>query len=179
MVFVLGVVLCSCQKNEPARPEGDVPMKLSVTSPAFEHGGKIPPQYTADGADISPPLQWQGVPSEARSLALICDDPDAPMGTWVHWLVWNIPPDSTGLPEGVPAEMTLEDGARQGKTDFGRVGYGGPAPPSGTHRYYFKVYALDTMLNLPAGATKPQLEKAMQGHIIAQGELMGTYSRSR
>ncbi len=154
-------------------------MKLSVTSPAFEHGGKIPPQYTADGADISPPLQWQGVPSEARSLALICDDPDAPMGTWVHWLVWNIPPDSTGLPEGVPAEMTLEDGARQGKTDFGRVGYGGPAPPSGTHRYYFKVYALDTMLNLPAGATKPQLEKAMQGHIIAQGELMGTYSRSR
>lgn len=154
-------------------------MTLKVTSTAFEHNGMIPSRYTADGADVSPPLQWQGVPEGARSIAVICDDPDAPMGTWVHWLVWNIPPAMTGLDEDVPPDTVLENGICQGTTDFGRIGYGGPAPPSGTHRYFFKVYALDTLLDLPADSVKAELENAMKGHILAQGELVGKYSRKR
>lgn len=154
-------------------------MTLKVTSTAFDEGGMIPSRYTADGDDISPPLQWEGLPEGTKSVAIINDDPDAPMGTWVHWLVWNIPPTVSSLAEDRPADEQWPDGTRQGTTDFGRIGYGGPAPPSGTHRYFFKVYALDTMLDLPAGATKPQLEKAMEGHILAQGQLVGKYSRSR
>ncbi|MEN8126759.1 MAG: YbhB/YbcL family Raf kinase inhibitor-like protein [Planctomycetota bacterium] len=154
-------------------------MELKITSAAFEDGGMIPPKYTADGADISPPLAWGGVPDAAQSIALICDDPDAPMGTWVHWLVWNIPPEVASLDEEAPPVAELADGARQGTSDFGRIGYGGPAPPSGVHRYYFKVYALDAMLNLPARATKPQLEKAIDGHILAQGQLVGKYTRQK
>ncbi|MCI0499527.1 MAG: YbhB/YbcL family Raf kinase inhibitor-like protein [Planctomycetales bacterium] len=154
-------------------------MNLDVTSAAFENGGLIPPKYTADGQDISPPLGWSGVPEGTQSLALICDDPDAPVGTWVHWLMWNIPPEVTGLNENIPPNAALENGIRQGTTDFNQIGYGGPAPPSGTHRYFFKIYALDSMLNLPPGATKPGLEKAMSGHILAKGELMGKYARKR
>lgn len=139
----------------------------------------IPAKYTADGEDISPPLSWEGLPGETKSVAIIADDPDAPRGTWVHWLVWNLPPDVTHLDEGVPADEELPRGGVQGTTDFGTVGYGGPAPPGGTHRYFFRVYALDTVLALPASATRPELEQAMEGHILAQGQLMGTYSRSK
>lgn len=151
-------------------------MTLQVTSNAFEAGGTIPARYTADGDDISPPLHWEGLPEGTESVAVIADDPDAPRGTWVHWLAWNLPPDTDTLEEHVPEDEELPRGGVQGTTDFGTVGYGGPAPPSGTHRYFFKVYALDEVLALPSAATKPELEKAMQGHILDKGELMGKYS---
>lgn len=144
-------------------------MKLS--SPTFENGGSIPIEHTCDGVDVSPSLIFSELPENAKSLALIMDDPDAPMGTWVHWVIWNIPPNITGFSQG--ENITFP----QGKNDFGKQKYGGPCPPSGTHRYFFKLYALDTMLDLRAGATKRQLEKAMSGHIMVQAELMGTYSR--
>lgn len=152
-------------------------MAMTVKSPVFKPGEMIPSEYTCDGRDISPSLQWEGVPEAAQSLALISDDPDAPMGTWVHWVMWNIPADSTGLKENVPRDSRLTDGTRQGISDFGRPGYGGPCPPGGTHRYFFKVYALDTRLDLPEKTRKSDLERAMQGHILAQGELMGVYRR--
>jgi len=154
-------------------------MTLKVTSTAFTDGGMIPSKYTADGEDISPPLAWEGLPEGTQSVAIINDDPDAPMGTWVHWLVWNIPPEKTSLPEDVRPYKQSPDGIRQGTTDFGRIGYGGPAPPSGTHRYFFKIYALDTKLDLPPGAVKQELEDAMKGHILAEGQLIGKYSRKR
>lgn len=155
-------------------------MSLKLTSPAFAEGQPIPANYTGDGPDVSPPLQWSGVPAGAKSLALICDDPDAPVGTWVHWVLYGLPASATELPENVPPHETLPSGARQGVNDFGRVGYGGPAPPPGKpHRYYFKLYALDTELNLKPKATKPELLRAMEGHILAQGQLMGTYQRRR
>jgi hypothetical protein len=154
-------------------------MAMKITSPAFKEGAMIPARYTADGQDISPPLKIEGVPAEAKSIAMISDDPDAPVGTWVHWVVWNLSPEKTEIPEAMPSAGQLPDGTRQGTTDFGRTGYGGPAPPSGTHRYYFKVYALDTMLQLRAGATKSELETAMRGHILAESQLMGRYQRRR
>jgi Raf kinase inhibitor-like YbhB/YbcL family protein len=137
----------------------------------------IPRQYTDDGKDVSPPLAWSGLPPAAKTLALISDDPDAPVGTWVHWVLFNLPASVQSLPEQVPTDKTLPNGTRQGKNDFGRIGYGGPCPPSCTHRYYFKLYALDTELNLGAGATKAQLLKAMESHILAEGQLMGRYKR--
>ena len=152
-------------------------MTIQLTSTAFTEGNPIPSQYTCDGTDISPPLKWSNVPENARSLALICDDPDAPLGTWVHWVMFNIPPSATELAEAVPSDEVLDNGARQGKNDFKRLGYGGPCPPRGTHRYFFKLYALDTELDLSAGAKKKDVEGAMQGHILAQGQLMGTYTR--
>ncbi|HOV33498.1 MAG TPA: YbhB/YbcL family Raf kinase inhibitor-like protein [Candidatus Hydrogenedens sp.] len=152
--------------------------KLTIVSPAFKSGSPIPKKYTGDGPDISPPLNWDGIPDGTKSLALISDDPDAPVGTWVHWVIFNIPPTEKGLPEGVPKQNTLANGARQGTSDFRKVGYNGPAPPPGKpHRYYFKLYALNTMLDLPAGAKKSDLLKAMEGHILAQAEYMGTYQR--
>lgn len=150
---------------------------LNVLSTAFTHSGMIPKQYTCDGKDTSPPLAWTSVPDRTKSLALICDDPDAPRGTWVHWVLFNIPADTKELTESVPAQETLPNGAKQGRNDFGKIGYGGPCPPGGTHRYYFKLYALDTELNLSPGATKDQLLKAMEGHILAEGQLMGQYKR--
>ena len=178
-LMVVMVTLSACKSQEDQQQKGESTMTLKVTSTAFEDGGMIPAKYTADGEDISPPLAWEGVPEEARSIALINDDPDAPMGTWVHWLVWNIPPDEAILDEDVAPDPELSNGIRQGTTDFGRIGYGGPAPPSGVHRYFFKVYVLDTMLDLPAGATKPELEKAIEGHILAQGQLVGKYTREK
>lgn len=145
---------------------------LQLTSPAFPHDGMIPPEHTCDGADGNPPLAIRNVPEKTRSLALIVDDPDAPRGTWVHWVVWNIAPDTTEiLADSVPA------GALQGTNDFGKPGYGGPCPPSGTHRYFFKLYALDSSLALKAGATKAQLEEAMKGHILEKAERIGLYRR--
>jgi len=152
-------------------------MEIRIMSAAFEEGGKIPRKYTCDGADISPPLGWTSVPEGTKSLALISDDPDAPLGTWVHWVIFNLPPNIKELPENVPPQMELKNGAKQGKNDFRKIGYGGPCPPGGVHRYYFKLYALDKVLNLEAGATKAQLLKAMEGHILADGQLMGKYER--
>ena len=154
-------------------------MEIKITSTAFEEGGMIPSKYTCDGSDISPPLAWTGVPDGTQSIALICDVGVAPMGTWVHWVIFNFPPDTTELPEDVPPGPELPDGSRQGETDFGRIEYGGPCPPSGTHRYYFRIYTLDAMLDLESGATKAQLLDAMEGHILAEGELMGQYQRRR
>lgn len=152
-------------------------MTWTLTSPAFQDGTTIPSRYTCDGDDVSPPLAWTEAPAGTKSLALINDDPDAPAKTWVHWVVYNIPPSARALPEAVPANPQLPDGTRQGTTDFGRVGYGGPCPPSGRHRYVFTLYALDTMLTLAPGVTKSQLEAAMQDHILAQAQLIGTYRR--
>jgi len=153
-------------------------MTLQVSSPAFAEGDRIPGQFTADGADVSPELRWSGAPKNTQSFALICEDPDAPRGTWTHWVLFNLPADRSSLAEGVPAEKELPGGARQGKNDFGKIGYGGPSPPKGKpHRYFFKVYALDTTLNLPAGATRQQVLDAIKGHIVAEGQLMGLYGR--
>jgi len=152
-------------------------MEIKVASTAFPEGGAIPSKYTCDGQNVSPPLAWDSVPEGTKSLALISDDPDAPMGTWVHWVLYDLPPDARSLSENVPPDPTLSNGAKQGKNDFRKSGYGGPCPPSGTHRYFFKLYALDAVVNLAAGATKPQLLKAMEGHILAQGQLMGKYKR--
>jgi Raf kinase inhibitor-like YbhB/YbcL family protein len=161
-------------KNEPLEAKK---MDIKITSSAFEEGGLIPPKYTCDGADISPPLQWDAVPEGTKSIALISDDPDAPMGTWVHWVLFNLPAETKELAENIPPDSTLANGAMQGTTDFGRIGYGGPCPPSGTHRYFFKIYALDTEIDLPAGANKAQLLKDMEGHILGQGQLIGKYKR--
>jgi len=152
-------------------------MAIKVTSPAFDNEGMIPSKYTCDGDDVSPPLSWEGIPEGTKSIALISDDPDAPVGTWVHWVMYNIPADIQELPEGVPPDEVLENGAIQGITDFRKIGYGGPCPPSGTHRYYFKLYALDTELDLKPGGTKAELFKAMKDHILAEGQLMGKYKR--
>ena len=153
-------------------------MTIELSSTAFQSGATIPKQYTGDGGDQSPPLRWSNPPKETQSLALICDDPDAPRGTWVHWVLFNLPAQTRELQEGVPPTETLDSGAKQGKNDFGNVGYGGPAPPKGKpHRYFFKLYALDVALNLPSGTTKAQLEVRMKGHILAEGRLMGNYGR--
>lgn len=153
-------------------------MSIDLTSTGFKAGSTIPKQYTGDGADQSPPLLWSEPPSGSKSIALICDDPDAPRGTWVHWVLFNVPAQTRELEEGVPTTESLPNGAKQGRNDFGNIGYGGPAPPKGkAHRYFFKLYALDATLNLAPGATKAQLVDAMKGHILAEGQLMGNYQR--
>jgi len=159
--------------------EGGVPMAMTVTSTAFESGKPIPKRFSCGGEDLSPALSWGDAPEGVKSFALICDDPDAPMGTWVHWVIWGIPADSAGLPEGVPADsVKLEDGSIQGINSWGKPGYGGPCPPPGKpHRYFFKVYALDAQLDLSVSSDKAALEAAMEGHVLAQAELMGTYQR--
>ena len=147
---------------------------MKITSKAFGHGESIPEKYTADGDNISPPLSISDVPAGAKSLALIVDDPDAPVGTWVHWVVWNIPPNTNEIAEG----MGLNSLGVNGNSDFKKTGYGGPAPPPGpSHTYYFKLYALDHALALNGGSTKAELEKAMQGCILAKAELQGEYQR--
>ena len=151
------------------------PFKL--TSTAFVRGGPIPAKYTCDGEDITPPLQWSDPPRDTQSFALIVNDPDAPVGTWVHWVLYNLPAERRALQEGVLADAELSDGSRPGQNGWRRLGYGGPCPPGGTHRYFFELYALDTALDLDAGASKKQVLQAMEGHILAQAELMGVYSR--
>lgn len=147
--------------------------KMKITSSAFQEGGNIPSKFTCDGGDTSPTLHIVDVPSGAKSLALVVDDPDAPGGLFTHWVVWNISPQTATVSEGSAPKGV------QGANDFGKSGYGGPCPPSGTHRYYFKIFALDRELNLPAGAKRGQLDAAMKGHVVAQGELMGRYSRKK
>jgi Raf kinase inhibitor-like YbhB/YbcL family protein len=151
---------------------------FTLTSPAFIEGAAVPGPHTCDGKDLSPALSWTGAPPGTKSFALICDDPDAPVGTWVHWVIYAIPPATTGLAEGVAKTETLPSGARQGLNDFRRAGYGGPCPPRGSpHRYFFRLYALDIVPDLEPNATRAQLDKAMQGHIIGQARLMGKYQR--
>jgi Raf kinase inhibitor-like YbhB/YbcL family protein len=150
---------------------------MELKSPAFGEGSMIPKKYTCDGQDISPPLKWTSVRDGTKTLALISDDPDAPGGTWVHWVIFNLPGDTRDLAESTPHVKELPNGAKQGTNDFGKIGYGGPCPPGGTHRYYFKIYSLDTDLDLKAGATKAQLLQAMKGHILGEGQLMGKYKR--
>jgi len=152
-------------------------MEMKITSQAFEDEGMIPEKYTCDDINVSPPLAWSPGPEGTRTYALICDDPDAPMGTWVHWVLFNLPVNVNELPEGIPPERDLESGAKQGMNDFRKIGYGGPCPPGGTHRYFFKLYALDTEVDLEAGATKSDLLRAMEGHILAESQLMGKYQR--
>jgi hypothetical protein len=153
-------------------------MSLELKTTAFVNGGEIPKKFTCSGADLSPALTWSGVSPAAHSLVLIADDPDAPRGTWTHWLIWNIPAHFTELPEGTPKLEVLESGARQGTNDFGHIGYGGPCPPPGkAHRYYFRLFALDVALDLQAGAGRNDLERAMKRHVLSQAEWMGTYRR--
>jgi Raf kinase inhibitor-like YbhB/YbcL family protein len=153
-------------------------MKIEITSTAFAEGRPIPGRHAFEKQDLSPALQWSSVPPAAKSLALVCDDPDAPMGTWVHWVIYDLPPAAAGLPEGVAKSPELAGGVKQGVNDYKKTGYGGPCPPPGQpHRYFFKLYALDTLTGLKAGATKKDLLKAMEGHVLAEGQLMGTYQR--
>ncbi|HYF39910.1 MAG TPA: YbhB/YbcL family Raf kinase inhibitor-like protein [Gemmatimonadales bacterium] len=152
--------------------------EIRLTSPAFEHAGRIPDIHTCEGEDLSPPLQWSGAPVETRSYAVVCEDPDAPRGTWIHWVLYNISGDAVELTRAVPALPELPSGARHGRNTAGNLAYAGPCPPAGNpHRYFFRLFALDITLNLPPGATKAELEKAMDQHIMAQGTLMGTYQR--
>ncbi len=155
-------------------------MTVTVTSSAFEASELMPTRFTCDGDDLSPPLAWSEVPQGTQSLALIADDPDAPAGTWVHWVLYGLAPDTRELPEGVQTEEIVLDGARQGTNDFGRLGYGGPCPPpNGPHRYFFKLFALDAEPELGPGATKDELLAVMRGHVLGGGQLMGRYQRSR
>lgn len=167
MVIVLGIIMGV--QFDYVRPTSKE--KLKITSSAFSQNEHIPAKYTCDGANVNPPLAIAGVPDDAKSLVLICDDPDAPSKIWVHWVVWNIPVTTKEIAENsVPGT--------QGMTDFGSKGYGGPCPPSGTHRYYFKLYALNITLNVSNSASKKDVENAMKGHILAQAELIGRYKRS-
>jgi Raf kinase inhibitor-like YbhB/YbcL family protein len=174
-VVVIGLSLAGCRATPgPALTSGGETVKLEVTSAAFAHEGDIPAKHTCDGDDVSPPLAWTPGPAGTLSYALVMDDPDAPGGTWVHWVVWNIAAPS--LPEALGRDVMAP---AQGTTSWRRVGYGGPCPPppTGTHRYYFKVYALDTILDLSAVTSKDGLLEAMAGHVLGQGELMGRYRR--
>ena len=151
-------------------------MALQLTTTAFSAGGTIPKKFTCDGPDASPQLAWSAPPASTQSFALIADDPDAPAGTWVHWVLYDLPGTARELAEGVPKQEELSTGGRQGKNDFGKIGYGGPCPPPGKpHRYFFKLYALDTRLNLKGGVTKADVEQAMKGHVLAKAEMMGRY----
>jgi Raf kinase inhibitor-like YbhB/YbcL family protein len=169
----LGVFAAHLIAAEPTAKE-----RMQLSSSAFSEGEAIPAKYTCDDKNVSPPLKWSGAPASTKALALIVDDPDAPAGTWVHWVLYDLPASGTGLAEDVPKSQYVAVGARQGVNDFGHLGYGGPCPPHGKpHRYYFKLYALDAPLGLKPGATKKDIEGAMNKHVLAQALLMGTYKR--
>lgn len=180
VVFALLLAGCRSSTHLPIVPtvgESEIAM-LTVTSSAFREGETIPKKFTCDAEDTSPDLMWSGAPSGTKSLALITDDPDAPAGTWVHWVLFNLPADRTGLPVGVAKTSTVSGIGIQGKNSSGTTGYSGPCPPAGKpHRYFFKVYALDSSLDLKPGVNKAEVEKAMKGHILAQGQLIGKYGR--
>ena len=189
------LVLCSCHNAEhnPATTQqtgpgastpqnnnaqtGKDPTTLTISSSAFPAGGMIPSQYTCDGENISPPLQWSGLPANTRTVALVVDDPDAPGRTWVHWVVYDLPANTTQIAENVKPQAKLPTGGTQGTNDFKKIGYGGPCPPVGTHRYFFRLYALDIESSLGPGTTKDDLMKAIEGHVVAQGEFLGKYKR--
>jgi Raf kinase inhibitor-like YbhB/YbcL family protein len=184
MIVLLAAVpgLTSCGHEPKGAPEVIPAATIHLKSRSFLEGATIPKTHTCDGADTSPPLEWLGVPQTARSMAVIVEDPDAPGGTFTHWVLFDVPPDLEGLEEAIAADGEVSfsrtgSKARQGKNDFGRVGYGGPCPPGGTHRYYFVLYALDNRPELLSGTTRGELLQAMKGHVVAQGRLMGRYSR--
>jgi Raf kinase inhibitor-like YbhB/YbcL family protein len=173
-VLAVAGALASCAQ----RASETAPLTLELVSTDFSFGGTIPKELTCDGGDSSPALQWKAAPPGTQSFALIADDPDAPVGTWVHWVIFDLPPTLRSLPRNFSKDEQSPDGSRQGKNDFDKIGYGGPCPPAGMpHRYFFKLYALDTKLNLKPGATKKEVEHGMQGHILARGEFMGRYGR--
>jgi len=162
----------------PRSQTGGKTMSLTISSPSFSNGGDIAKKFTCDGADVSPQLSWTDPPAGTNSFALLADDPDAPVGNWNHWVLWNLPPEARGLAEGISKAARLPDDSQQGTNDFRRTGYNGPCPPPGKpHRYYFKLFALDTKLDLKAGAGKRELEATMKGHLLAQAEWMGRYGR--
>lgn len=174
-LILFGFISASLAQQSAA---GGGSMALTLTSSAFAAGAEIPSQYTCKGADTSPTLEWRGSPASAASFAMIMDDPDAPAGTWVHWVLWNVPPKAHFLPQGMPKREQLDDGSLQGQNSFKKIGYNGPCPPAGqTHRYFFRLYALDTKLSLAAGASSDQLDAAMKGHVLAQAEYMGTFHK--
>ena len=179
IMFLLFIAACSSPTAAP-QPETDliVPERMQILSQTIVYGETIPTVHTCDNNDLSPQLEWQGVPAETKSLVLIVEDLDAPADTWVHWVLYDIPPSVTSLPEGIGAEESIPGIGTQGSNDFGNLGYGGPCPPGGDpHRYFFKLYALDTMLDLDAGSKIDEVVASMEGHILDQGELMGTYGR--
>ena len=182
--FALGILmilalLSGCQNGQPERQvQAGTGIALQIRSDAFEADGTIPQRYTCDGEDLSPPLSWSEPPAGTQSLVLVCDDPDAPAGTWDHWVLFNIAATTHSLPEGIPADPVVKGAGTHGSNSWDRLGYGGPCPPKGAaHRYYFRLYALDTNLDLDPGAEKKDVEKAIEGHILAQGQLMGRYGR--
>jgi hypothetical protein len=181
VLFATAMLGCLVTASGADKPNPPKVMKLPIASTAFSEGQPIPAKYSCEGSDISPPLKWipqGGTPGTIKSFALITDDPDAPMGTWVHWVLYDLPPNTTELPEDVAKTQVISGGAKQGLNSWPRLGYGGPCPPPGKpHRYFFKLYALDAMLDLKPGATKKDLLKAMEGHVLAEGQLMGTYQR--
>lgn len=178
-LLVLLVLLSSCQKDEHVMKstKGSNDMSITVTSSAFSEGDDIPSMYTCDGENVSPPLQWSGIPGNAKSIALIVDDPDAPRGPFTHWVLYNVPKEMKELPEHMHLNAHLSDGSLQGVNDAGKTGYTGPCPPSGTHRYQFTVYALGIKLALAARVHVGELRRAMQGHVLAEGRLTGKYTR--
>ena len=180
-LFVTAMLSCLVTAGGADNPNLKKVMNLQITSTAFSEGQPIPAKYSCEGSDISPPLKWipqGGTPANTKSFALIADDPDAPVGTWVHWVLYDLPPNTTGLPEDVAKTQFIAGNAKQGLNSWPRLGYGGPCPPPGKpHRYFFKLYALDAMLDLKPGATKKDVEAAMKGHILAEGQLMWTYQR--
>jgi Raf kinase inhibitor-like YbhB/YbcL family protein len=183
LILAIAIFFISCTKKnlEPISEKQNQERRkteMVITSSAFKEGEMIPSKFTCDGDDISPQLSWSGVPENTKSFALINDDPDAPAGDWVHWVIFNIPGSVTELLEKIPADKILDNGTKQGKNDFGKIGYGGPCPPGGTHRYYFKLYALDVYLDKDAGISKNELLNAMEGHILAEAQLMGRYKRN-
>ena len=178
-ILVFALAACGGESAQPANLTPSSGAQISLTSQAFDAGGSIPRDFTCDGANQSPPLSWTDPPTSTRSLALIVDDPDAPGGTFVHWVLYGLPTGSRSLSPALSTAAQLPDGSRQGTNGFGKVGYGGPCPPGGTHHYRFHLYALDTSPDLAAGASADSLRSAMSGHVLASGELVGTYSRQR
>ncbi len=181
VLFLVAPFLAGCRHSDPPEPAAapgaaaNVPFTLSSSS---LQNGTIPKDLTCDGSDQSPSLAWSTPPAETKSLVLTETDPDAPGGTFTHWVLYNLPPNTSGLPANVPKQEQLSDGSKQGRNDFGKIGYGGSCPPKGsTHRYFFDLFALDTNLNLPSGATRAQVEDAMNTHVLARGKLMARYSR--
>jgi hypothetical protein len=177
MISLVALVAAGMFAAQTPRGKGGT-VSLTLSTTEFQYGGTVPKKCTCDGADVSPALVWNNPPFGTQSFALIVDDPDAPGGTWVHWVLYDLPPETRNLAENVPKQENLGNGARQGRNDFRRIGYNGPCPPPGAaHRYFFKLYALDAKLNLKPGATKAEVERAMTGHVLAQGELVGRYKR--
>ena len=185
VALLLSLAVAACNRGSKSQPpvadkqEGGSTMAMIIQSSAFGEGSRIPKKYSCDGEDVSPPLSWSGVPKGTVSLALICDDPDAPAGLWVHWVLWGLSPEADSLPEHVTLTTELPGGARQGLNSWRRLGYGGPCPPPGNpHRYYFKLYALDAAINPPPGTPdKLALEQAMEGHVLDVAQVMGRYGR--